>query len=259
MSSSAVARPKIALEGTLNTRDLGGYVGLDGAVVREGAVFRSDNLAGLTDSDRGWFTETGITRVVDYRGPEEAAAAPSALPDGLEPIAIPMANETAFTMGPMDRILAGEMTRFDSHDMTALYVDMLARFATDFGRVVTMASESVAEPLLFHCTAGKDRTGVTAALILEVLGVDRDTVLADYEISTTYRGEQRLDALRAQLDEAGVDIDAVRAMFGAPIEAMAATLRFVDGRHGGAEAFLTNVAGVSPKTIGELRSTLLVL
>lgn len=257
MSSSAAARPKIALEGTLNTRDLGGYVGRDGAIVREGAVFRSDNLAGLTDADREWFRTAGISRVVDYRGPEEAAAAPSALPEGLEPIAIPMANETAITMGPMDRILAGTLTHFDAYDMTALYVDMLARFATDFGRVVTMASEADTEPLLFHCTAGKDRTGVTAALILDVLGVDRDAVLADYEISTTYRGGRRLAELHDQLTEAGVDVDAVSAMFGAPIEAMAATMRFVDGRHGGAEKFLTDVAGVSPASVERLRTIML--
>jgi protein-tyrosine phosphatase len=123
--------------------------------------------------------------------------------------------------------------------------------------VVRNAADPANHPLLFHCTAGKDRTGVTAMLILSVLGVADEDILDDYELTTTYRSGRRVEQLRPELERAGVDVEAVLPFLIAPRPVMERTMAFVRERWGSAEGYLTGPAAVTPKTITRLRATLL--
>ena len=111
-------------------------------------------------------------------------------------------------------------------------------------------------PAVFHCTAGKDRTGVAAALLLEVLGVDREHVLDDYELSTRYRSGPRIEELRPRLVAAGVDVESVRPFLSAPRPALAAGLATVDERHGSVIEFLL-ASGLDPEVPARLKAELL--
>ena len=101
-------------------------------------------------------------------------------------------------------------------------------------------------PAVFHCTAGKDRTGLAAALLLSVLGVDRELILDDYELTNITRSELRIAELRPELEAAGIDVERVRPYLSAPRAAMDATLTWLDAEHSGAEGFLLG-SGVSPR------------
>ena len=142
--------------------------------------------------------------------------------------------------------------------MTDEYLKMVVDHAADFGRLLSALAEPGALPALFHCTAGKDRTGVAAALLLLVLGVDLETVLDDYELSTEYRGRKRMADLAPALAGVGVDVEAVRALLSARRPVMEATLAHVLGEFSTVERYLTGPAGMELATVAMLRDLLLV-
>ena len=110
-------------------------------------------------------------------------------------------------------------------------------------------------PLVFHCTAGKDRTGVLAALLLAVLGVDEVTILDDYELTDRYRTPHRIAEVGPRLAAAGVDIDKVRPLFSAERAVLARTLATISDRYGSVPAFLVDEAGMAPATLERLRDS----
>ena len=117
-----------------------------------------------------------------------------------------------------------------------------------FGTAVTQAADPANHPMVFHCTAGKDRTGLMAMLLLGALGVADDEIARDYELTTHYRSRKRLTVLRPQLEAAGVDVDAVLPFLTAQAPVMAATIAALEARHGSIESYLTGPAGVAEQT-----------
>ncbi len=170
----------IVLEGCSNLRDLGGYRTADGRRVRMGLVFRSASLANLTDADLAQFGTLGIRTVCDLRGVRESERAPSRLPGADTPEVVPLPIEPRVGASLRDLLRREEATGEDTFALLqaayAAYVgEHLPRYRTLFSLLL---EERL--PLLFHCSAGKDRTGFGAALLLTVLGVPRETVMADY-------------------------------------------------------------------------------
>lgn len=168
----------LGLTGACNFRDLGGYAGLGGRTVLWRRLFRSDHLAGLTPQDLSTISALGVTRAFDFRGVAESAAVPYALPGVLtHSLAIePTLLETMKDMLRSDQAMT-------AHDMVHLMQDTYRAFvhsnSTRFAELFTHLLVADA-PLVFHCTAGKDRTGFAAALILLALGVPRPVVMQDY-------------------------------------------------------------------------------
>jgi protein-tyrosine phosphatase len=110
--------------------------------------------------------------------------------------------------------------------------------------------------MVFHCTAGKDRTGLMAMLLLGALGVPHDEIVRDYELTTHYRSSKRLVVLRPQLEAAGVDVDAVLPFLTAQAPVMAATIAALEARHGSIEGYLAGPAGLDGRTLADLRAHL---
>jgi protein-tyrosine phosphatase len=182
LSETAELPRAIPLEGASNARDLGGYRTRDGARVRFGHVFRSARLSGLTEADALRLRNEGIGRIVDLRGPAEAASHPSVLPGAtVHPLSIDP------SLGPALRA-AAEQGEAGRPVIMGLMRDAYAAYATQwhhrYAQLFDLLLEPGAPALLFHCTAGKDRTGFAAALILAALGVSRDTIRADYLATT---------------------------------------------------------------------------
>lgn len=173
-TQTPVAGQSLALKGADNARDIGGYTTVDGAVVRSGSVFRTDALNNLTPRDLARLESANVTVVDDLRTTYERVLAPDRVPAGASanwydvlgqsPITTLVdmpASYRAFVTGPG----ANEAFSAVLHDV-----------ATSEGAVI------------YHCSAGKDRTGWATAVLLTILGVPRDTVNADFLLSNTYRG-----------------------------------------------------------------------
>ena len=194
--------------------------------------------------------------VYDLRGDEERDRAPSVLPDDVRCELLPIGGTAAKTKELTDLVLAGRLAEVPPDFLVRIYDAMVDLAATTFGRLLTRLAEPDGLPALFHCHAGKDRTGIVAALLLSVLGVDQNTVLDDYQLSGIHYTEHQLAAVQAKLAGSGVDAERYRAVFGTPRHAMAAVLATVAERHGSVEAYLHDEAGVDHEVFAELRARL---
>lgn len=163
---------RIRLGKMLNLRDLGGYPAEAGKTTRWGRLLRGDNPMGLTDADRDWLLERGITTVIDLRSPAELEK----LPDEL-------AGQPGFTYHHLP--LSGGVKLPHEEELVGWgYFQMLER--KEEAAAVLAAIADAPGGVLFHCMAGKDRTGCVAALLLALAGVERLDILADYQVSETY-------------------------------------------------------------------------
>ena len=249
------------LEGAMNFRDLGGYVGLDGRTVRWGKVFRSDALHALTDRDLDVVASLGLRSVFDLRWPYEREEQPTIIPEanGHQSVHLMLADDPDRVAGKgvLDQILDGTLPEADDEYVIGIYKDVLGNGASMFGTLLTHVADPDWLPALFHCAAGKDRTGIAAALLLSVLGVDDETILDDYELTNIYRSNRRIEELRPSIEAAGVDIEKVRPFLSARRPVLEATLRHLRDDHGGVEAYLLGPAGMASGTLSRLRDMLL--
>jgi protein-tyrosine phosphatase len=254
-------RRSVDLQGASNFRDLGGYPTVDGGQTRWGRVYRSDALHRLSPQDLATVKQLGLRTVYDLRVAEERLQAPSALPVGLTPTAVPIGTSLRGRGGRAGEFAAllasGDWGELPHDYLVFVYEDLLEHHAGDFGRLLSHLSRDRNVPALFHCRQGKDRTGLAAALLLSALGVDEATVLDDYELSADYYwSPRRLERLRPKLAEAGIDEAHYLAVFGAPRQVMATVLSRLRAGHGSVEEFLTARAGLSAADLTALRARL---
>ena len=190
---------RIDLEGALNLRDLGGWAA-DGGTVAYGRIFRSDRLSELSDADLATFAGLGVRTVIDLRHGSEVEEAPSRLwPTVDYHENIPMAGDSVQPRTFLEMAFSGEMDGMTDAFVGETYISMLTRHAQDFGRAINLAVSRA--PSLFHCTAGKDRTGLFAMLVLRSIGVSHDDVMTDFTLSNPYRAEARIVALAPMFAE----------------------------------------------------------
>lgn len=249
----------LPIDGTLNFRDIGGYPTKGGRRVRWRTVFRSDSLAQIEAT--GWerLNELGIREIFDLRYEAEREQAPYEAPAalGIAATTLAIGPKQAEPRDLIELLRAGGEDDFGLDYMIEMYGKLLDEHAPVFGLLLTHLADTDRLPAVFHCTAGKDRTGIGAALLLSVLGVDRETVLDDYELSNEFRSKRRIEVLRPRLEEAGIDIERVRPYLSAPRPALEAALAAMDLEHGGVDGFLVERAGVQGETLTALREVLL--
>jgi protein-tyrosine phosphatase len=219
----------LALEGASNFRDLGGYRGYQGRPIRWRRVFRSDHLGSLTEADRGVLASLGLRRAFDFRGGLERATHSYDLPGVTQvPLAIePTVVQRIALLSNTGTVLTPESIASLMEDLYRHLVnDQHERFAEWFGHLLEDDS-----PLVFHCTAGKDRTGMAAALLLLALGVPVQTVEQDYLLTNeVYRRP-----LPFQQDESD---DALSVLWSVRRSFLQAALGVIDADHGGVESYL---------------------
>jgi protein-tyrosine phosphatase len=229
--------------GFYNFRDLGGHIGVGGAVLRCGRVFRSDAPRSGSDDALAVVRRLGVTTLIDLRsGRERQQTRP--LPSDLEPLVVcaPIVEE----------VDADDQVWGDPARTATLYFDILCRGSDVVGGILRLLEEASSLPVVLYCTAGKDRTGIVAAVLLAALGVDSTDIARDYAASTP--GALRLLAhVRERNPEALVGNEALVSMFSANEESMLLFLDLVDVRMGGV-ASLLQALGVD---VGRLQATLL--
>jgi protein-tyrosine phosphatase len=253
---SDVAR-RIELEGAPNFRDLGGYRTDDGRRVRHGQLFRSGVLSDLSDDDIVVLEERlGIATVVDLRSPQEVADRPNRLPRGARAIEVPV---TDVSMSP--NVIAAKLEAGNTDGLGAEMLltgnrafarELRAAFATTLR--LTMGPQH--RPIVFHCTAGKDRTGFAAAIVLLTLGVPRETVVDDYLFSNACLAERHAEWL-ARAGERITDLEPLRALMEVRREYLDAGLDTITDDHGSVDAYLRDALGVTPDEQARFQTDLL--
>jgi hypothetical protein len=231
---------------TFNFRDVGGYVGLDGRTVRWRRLFRSDSLHRLGDADREAFAELGIRTVVDLRRPREVSR------DGRVP--------EAFAHGYRHNHPEHPEWQIDGLDRLGVerwladrYLELAEHGQAGLAKVLGVIADEEAAPVVVHCVAGKDRTGVVVALALGLLGVDDGDIASDYEL-TTAAAERFTRWLReSSPDYADLPVQFVSS----PAEAMLLFLADLRARHGSIERYALD-AGLTRTQLAALRTHMLV-
>jgi protein-tyrosine phosphatase len=248
------AERRIGLRGPVNFRDLGGYRSADGRKVRWGKVFRSDALV-LHDDDLAAFAGLGIRTVYDLRSEGERDSVPSRFPDHAQPAVVvrPLVSSDGETT------VIDELAYTDGESfLEQLYQHTLVRAAVNIGDVLTGLSEPTNLPAVFHCAAGKDRTGMVAAVLLSVLDVRLDDILDDYELTSRYRTTEHVNASMQRLSETGkVAPEIAAGILRSPRWAMQSAITKVTERYGGMNGYLTGPAGVAGDVPQRLRDLLL--
>ncbi|CAM5560128.1 tyrosine-protein phosphatase [Streptomyces narbonensis] len=188
---------QIPLQGAVNVRDLGGYATYDGGRVRHGLAYRGDHLAKLTDADLVTLAGLGLGTVVDLRIPLEVSYdGADRLPADAVPIARPITDNGLFgrltaAIGSRDPVRQEEM--LGGGRAAAFMTEVYRTFVTDaanraaFAQTLRDLADRRRGPLLLHCTSGKDRTGWTGYLLLNLVGVPASAARADYLASNTIR------------------------------------------------------------------------
>ncbi|MDX3884608.1 MAG: tyrosine-protein phosphatase [Sphingomonas sp.] len=249
-----------------NLRDIGGYRTADGRWVKMGLIYRSDQLDRLSDADLAAMGEggLGIRLVADLRTVSERQREPDRLPTGAEPIVLDVAADSKGTLGGDMRkageaIAAGkgaEMLVAANRDFVSL-----DSARTSYRALLEKLEAPEAGPTLYHCTAGKDRTGWATAVILTLLGVPRETVMADYLASNDYLRAKN-EATYAMLAKAagagplpgGLDRAKLEPVLGVRPEYLQAAFDEVERAYGSFDAYVKNGLGLSDADVAALKA-----
>ncbi|GAB1510891.1 tyrosine-protein phosphatase [Actinophytocola sp. KF-1] len=233
----------VDLVGAKNFRDVGGYATADGHTVRTGVVYRSAKISNLTDADLQRLTALGITLDVDLRNVVERYEEPDRIPSGVRyqvadvvslEHGLRFHDNAAVTL--VKALAAGLFNGSDNLGQSIAYPFMVDFVGADhaFGDLLRAIATN-GGAVLFHCSAGKDRTGWATAVLLSLLGVPRATVEADFMLSNELLGNPK-----------AVELSWLRAAFAE-----------VDHLYGSIDAYARQGLGLDEPTITALRTRLL--
>ena len=240
--------PSALLQGASNFRDVGGYLTADGRRVRRGQVFRSDHLAGLTDADVARLQALGVGHSLDFRGEAECQATPYDIA-GVRRVALTIEPTVIARMQALVAQGIVPSTEETVELMRETYRDFVNHNAGTYGRFLKHLLAHPT-PQVFHCTAGKDRTGFAAALLLSALGVDRRTIEQDYLLTNQlYRRDARLEGKGHP--------HVMQVLWQVQPEFLHAAFEVIDAQHGGMQDYLHGAIGLSPQELAELQRMLL--
>lgn len=267
--------PALAAGGSMNIADApnardaagNGYRIEGNGHVRTGLVFRSDALNTLTSAEQSALRADGVTEVLDLRTAAEISAAPDQLPSSINHVAVSiddtaLVNTTnaAISGGPAKQVALlgnGKAQQL----MVQLYRQMITD-ATDRRQLATALTDiaNTNAPIMYHCTAGKDRTGLVSALLLTALGVPRATVSDDYLQSNTDLKASN-DAQIAKLEQAGLVTTATAPLLTPILDVdksyLDASFNQIAQSYGSFDNFLTKGLGLDNTILTKLRQRLI--
>jgi len=253
----------LPLSGALNARDMGGYQTADGRSVKWGMLYRADSLAALSDEDVAYLEDLQLSSVTDFRSDSEREGAADRLPRQAPPIDYRTLSITnpAMDVAELDRkVLSGQLSEGELLELTDRkpYVDNI-RISRRWGQWVTELADPGNLPHLFHCTAGKDRTGFAAALVLLTLGVPEEQVMTDFLLSNEYleaKIKADIETIRAH-SESEIDEDVLRQVLGVTPRSLAGAIEAMESSYGTIDDFIEQGLGIDAATRARLQDLLL--
>ena len=250
-------------EGIANFRDLGGYETDDGRRVKWGRLYRAGTFSGSSDADLRNLAQLQLHTLIDFRSAAEKKEEPNRLPDPVEfsIVDIPILDEGNKTLVDdiMARIDSGDFDDFDpDRAMVQANRQFADEFTPQFRQFMAAVLAADGAPLVWHCSAGKDRSGFAAAILLRVLGVPQDVVMQDYMAS----GENALAGRQSQLlllrvfkgEQAA---DKLAVMMGVEEAWLHAAFEEIDARWGDFDNYVSQGLELQPADIARLRQSLL--
>ncbi|MDC2864111.1 tyrosine-protein phosphatase [Bacillus sp. BP-3] len=255
-----VAERRLPLQGAFNFRDLGGYETKDGRVVKWGNLYRSEELAGLTEADIHYIHNLELKTVCDYRTDFEVQHKPNPEMQDVRQVSLPVMQDLAKDLNINEFFSLGDLSMLGKPG--EYLVKMNRDFVTSNEAFVTfleLIQDANNLPIVNHCTAGKDRTGFASALLLLLLGVPEETIMEDYLLSNGFReqlNEKMMAFLGAQLqDEASIEI--LSAMFEARVEYLQAAFDEIHNVYGSVDQYAEKGIGLTKEQLDDLRDLLL--
>ena len=254
----------LPLDGGRNFRDLGGYAAANGKRVKWGRIFRSGVLANLTDADYDYLADLGIEVICDFRSSEERTNETTNWRGGSAPKIISWGYSNS--RGESERLFQGDLT---AEKMRGVMIELYTKIAYEHADKYATMFRHLADgrtPLLFHCSAGKDRAGTGAALLLTALGVDRKTVIQDYAMSDDVVDYE--EAFSEELRKAREQGGLMAALAELPSEVRAPLFRSdpayiksmfaeLEANHGSVDGFIKTEMDIDEETLDRMRTRLL--
>ncbi len=248
----------------LNVRELGGYIASDGRRVKHGMLFRTAALGELDEAELDALHGLGIRYVLDLRSGEEADGLPDPAIPGAEQVRISGcmdADGNEVNLSPSAILNLIENLRRKDDDSEDGIVSAVAEVYSSLAfdniayRELMAKLEQGAAPMLFHCTAGKDRTGIAAMIILMALGVDEETIIADYLLTNEYRHEAIEEKLADHPILSRIDLFelAVRAGEGVVEDFGRRVFEEIRQEYGTTSAYLEREFGLTGERLAALR------
>jgi len=250
-------------EGIANFRDLGGYPSDSGKQVKWGTLYRAGTLAHSSDTDLRNLGQLQLVSLIDFRSSQEKEEEPNRLPEptGFTVVEIPTLDDgnKALVGDIMARIDSGNFDGFDPNlAMMTANRQFATEFTPQFSQFIHTVLEADGAPIVWHCSAGKDRTGFAAAILLRILGTPRDIVMQDYMASR----EHALEARKSQLlllrvfkgEEAA---DKLAIMMGVEQAWLNAAFEEIDAQWGSFDNYVSQGLLLSSADIQRLRDNLL--
>lgn len=268
----------LPVKGVVNARDLGGYAIGNGMRVRKGMLIRSAHLAEATDKDIAYFEGLKIGKVIDFRTDREKKGVVDKVIGGAEYVSLPLdasGSEAAkasdeekekFTRNKrfdMKKVILmaafndrAKAIAFNLYPSILTYPDCMSQMAA-FLRCVVDAGD---KPILFHCTQGKDRTGIASALLLAAMGADRQTIVADFDVTNQiYEKDVRKFSRRVRLmGGKEEEVAVVKSFIGANTEKFIQSLDNIEKEYGSLEGYLLGPMGLTPEDLILLKERYLI-
>lgn len=238
-----------------NFRDLGGYRTTDGRSVRWGVLYRSGSLHKLTDADLLKLTSLNLSTVISFRAEHETEREPNRLPEGVCLVNLPMEDSsTRVWHEARDEMVKNMKTLDPAEYMIATNTELATKFTPGYRRFYQEILASDGKPILFHCAAGKDRTGFAAATLLKILGVPSDVIMQDYLLTNTYL----LNTYKWNLFLAGVlkgrkFAEGIRGFMRADERYLSAAFNTIEKVHGSFENYVRDGLGLADADIEHLK------
>ena len=244
-------RRALPIEGAHNVRDLGGYETADGRQTRWATLFRAADIHALAPSAQSTLLGAGVRTVIDLRGSTELTEAASVFKD-LSGVRYLPHNMTGDAL--INRWGAVPVPADSSIRLSTMYSTVIDERGDMVKAILETVSQPGTLPAVFHCTAGKDRTGVLASLLLGIAGVPNERIVEDYTLSARFL----YGTSTVPPDGSGAKefppFEEYQAMW-APPAAMGLTLDHLDSKYGGIEAYVRSV-GVEDATLSRIRDAL---
>jgi len=252
---------QIQLEGAINFRDIGGYTTKDGKKVKTNKIFRAAEISTLTDQDMKVMSDKKILTVIDFRGTKEASLAPDKLLPNAEYILCPAGSETVNNGDAEEMIknLKKEGNQFLLEFYGEKGVDYFGdRYRTLFQK---LASKEDDKGILYHCTGGRDRTGMATALILYVLQVPMETIEKDFVASNAFLKEKKKvggsnteDMYKDLVKATGLTPAALEAKMALTPELIQTFFAAINKKYGSIEQFLAKEMKLNEKDLQTIRT-----
>jgi protein-tyrosine phosphatase len=255
-----VAERVLPVAGAINLRDLGGYVGLNGRPIRWGRVYRSGMLHQVTPDGWQMLADLNLRWVCDLRSETEVAQNPTLLPEATAVSLLPRPVQS-----PDSRIRQLFSVWRNRNQLDQILFEIYTRVMLDsnaaiIGDILRHLADPDNLPFLYHCTAGKDRTGVVTAVLLGLLGVDDETIIADYSLTNAHYDQfyATLNQDVQRMSSLGFDEQQLHPIFLAQPQMMADTLAYLRQQYGSIEQYVRQQAGLDEQAVAQVRENLLV-